>query len=393
MATVFTLRVRDSQAVAVDRGDLKRFGAYGVTFSTILPGGDGECKVRIPYRGSLARLTPPSYLGYNYRLDVTLGGIYLWSGRIEDVEFRKATDGYYWEVTARGYGMNLQDQAYTAVDVANKMSSTIVSDAITALAPQITAQSVTSTSFTFSNNGAITPQLMTVGMLLAWIARFGDSAFNPQQWYVYPDSDGTIRFTFEPRPTTTDVEGYLADFPDASFGLFGKNAYNRAVVRYNGGASYVTRNDSALQGAAPTGWNLIRTIVAVLPELNNVSAADANQAGDAMLKQFGTLRMAATSLRTPASAASMRLYDSNGSPLKPWEVKAGQLFRFRDVDPVDQPLTNLTWSNAFVVAGTTYDEDAQTLSITPEGFDNSADKLIARVDTLMRGRFGLSATA
>lgn len=391
MATAFDILVKDNQATPTPRGNLKRRGAYGLRFSTILPGGCAECTFNLPFEGNLQRLIIPTYLGFNYRVDVMDGGEFIWSGRMEDVVFHKGTDGYYFTVTARGYGMNLNDQMYTTQNVQGQVSSATISQAITDLAPQIGSVTITATGFTLNNAAAINLQMMTAGAVIAWAARYGDSAYNPQQWFVYPTSNGTIEFTFEARPTATDVEGYLSDFVEAEMGLFGKNAYNRAIIRYNSGGTYYQLDNTTQQGAGPTGWGVVRALNAVLPEIT--SSADAAQAANTMLSQFGTLRMAATSLRAPAGAKTLRLYDTNGAPVKPWSMKAGQLFRFRDVDPAQQAQTNLAWSNAFVIAGTEYDEDAQTVTLTPEGFDNSAEKLQAKVEYLLRGRYGLGGVA
>lgn len=389
--TNFALRVTDNQSPGVYRGNLRSNGAYGLQFSTQLSAGCAECSLKIPYTGTLNRLVIPSYLGYNYRLDVLDGGEYIWSGRIEDVGFHKGADGYYFTVKAKGYGVNLGDQMHTSYAAGAQSLDTVITNAITTLSPQIRAYNITATGFTLSS-ATVNLQDIYAGAVIAWAARYGNTAFSPQQWHVYPDpTTGAITFSFLPRPTSADVEGFLADFVEAEFALYGKNAYNRAQVRYNAGASYATRNNTTAQAAGPGGWGLIRELRVVLPEIT--SSVDAQQAGDAMLTQYGTLRMAATTLRTPAGENTMRMVDSNGIRIRPWKLKAGQLFRFRDVDPADVSMSNLSWSSAFVIAGTSYNEDTQTLDITPEGFDDSADKLLAKVDYLLRGRFGLGGTA
>lgn len=383
------INIRNNYTTPVNLGSARSLGAYGLRFSTMLPGGCGECTFNLPVSSFSAEdyLVPPSIWSYNNRVNLLDGGEMFWSGRMEDLELHKGTDGIYWTIRALGFGVNLMDQIYTTQDVRNVATGTVITNAVTSLAPQITAYSVSASGFTLSNVAAITLNTISAGAVVAWASRYGDSAFNPAQWYVYPDSDGTIRFTWEDRPTTAGIRALLADFHEADFALYGKNLYNR-IVSHTSGGSHVTRNNTTLQGGGELGgWNVIKTFVAVLPE--TAQAADHQQLGDALLTQFGTPRIAATSLRTQKAADQLTMVDTYGRQVNPFRIRAGQLMQFMDM-PTSAGLSNgIQWANTFVVAGTDYDEDSQTLTITPEGYDNSADKLLAKVDYLLRGRLGL----
>lgn len=391
MSEPIDIQVRDNQSTPARLGSAKARGAWGLRYSTILPGGCGECTFNLPANPN-SYMAPPSIWGYNYRVDLTVGGEYIWSGRMEDLELHKGADGVHWQIRALGYGINLNDQYYTTQAVNNVETSTIISSAVASLAPQIGATSITATGFTISNATAVTLKLVSAAAAIAWASRYGAvTTYNPQVWYVYPDSDGTIRFTFQDRPTSVSIKGMVADFDEADFALFGKNLYNRAVVQYNGAASTATVDKPALQAAGPAGWNIIKTFAMVLPEITQ--SADATQAANAMVTQFGTPRIAATSLRTSRTADQLNLLDSNGERVNPLRIRSGTLMQFLDMPNTDGAYQGIQWANTFVIAGTEYDEDTQTLTLTPEGYDNSAQKLMAKVEYLLRGRLGLTGVA
>ena len=395
MTEAIDIQVRDNQSTAVRLGSMKAAGAYGLRYSTVLPGGCGECTFNLPAKGNTATdyMVPPSAWGYNYRVDLVLAGEIIWSGRMEDLALQKSGDSVHWTIKALGYGVNLNDQVYTTQAVNNVETSTIISNAITSLAPQIGATSITASGYTITNTATVTLKLITAAAVIAWAAKYGDATFNPQVWYVYPDVDGTIRFTFADRPTTVSIIGLIADFEEADFALFGKNLYNKAQVQYNGGASVLTDNTTNLakQSAGPGGWGVIKTLIAVLPEISQ--SADATQAASAMMTQFGVPRIAATSLRTSRTVDQLNLKDSNGDRVNPLRIRAGSLMQMLDMPDTAGAYQGIQWANTFLIAGTDYDEDSQTLTLTPEGYDNSAQKLLAKVDYLLRGRLGLTGVA
>lgn len=367
-------------------------GVWGLRYTTVLPGGCGECTFNLPANPQRF-MSPPSIWGYNFRVDLYDAGDMFWSGRMEDLELHKGADGVHWTIRSLGYGINLNDQVYTSQNVGATETSTIISSAISSLAPQIGATSITATGFTLAS-ATVTMKMISAGAMIAWAAKYGAATtYDPQVWYVYPDSDGTIRFTFQDRPTTVSIKGLVADFEEADFALFGKNLYNVAQVQYNGAASTLTDSatNAAQQGAGPGGWGVVKHLIAVLPEITN--SADATQAAAAMMTQFGTPRIAATSLKTSRTIDQLNLRDSNNERVNPLRIRSGTLMQFLDMPDTAGEYQGIQWANTFLIAGTDYDEDSQTLTITPEGYDNSSQKLLAKVDYLLRGRLGLTGVA
>ena len=395
MSEPLDIQIWDNQAIRVRLGSAKQRGAYNLRYTTLLPGGCGECQWRWPAQVGTAAdyMVPPTLWGYNYRVDIVLAGEVIWSGRMEDLKLHKGADGVYWEVRALGFGVNLNDQVYTTQNVGAAETSTTITNAIATLAPQITAVSIDATGFSLTSP-TVNLKMITAAAVVAWAAKYGDvTTYNPQVWYVYPDSDGTIRFTFSDRPTTVSIKGMVADFDEADFALFGKNLYNVAQVQYNGGTSVLTDTTTmaARQAAGPDGWGVVKHLIAVLPEITN--SADATQAAAAMMTQFGVPRVAATSLKTSRTADQLTLRDSNGYRVDPLRIRAGTLMQFLDMPDTAGAYQGIQWANTFLIAGTDYDEDTQTLTITPEGYDNSSQKLLAKVDYLLRGRLGLTGVA
>lgn len=386
------IRVRNNYSPPVTLEAPRRMGAYGLRYSTQLPGGCAECTFNIPVSSQSAEdyMVPPSIFGYNYRVDLVDNSEVFWSGRMEDLELHKGTDGIYWTIRAVGFGVNLTDQVYQTQNVNNVETSTVIQNAVTSLAPQIASYSITASGFTLSNTAAITLRAMTAGAVVAWASRFGDASLNPQQWYVYPDSDGTIRFTWEDRPTTAAIQAMISDFHEADFALYGKNLFNRVVSQTANGVTYVQTETTAsqtLQQAGPAGWGIIKTFLAVLPE--TVNAIDHDQLGKTLLSQFGTPRIAATSLKTGKSVDQLNMRDTYGRVVDPIRIRAGTLMSFVDMPDTAGAYNGIQWNNTFVIAGTDYHEDTQTLTVTPEGYDNTAQKLFAKVEYLLRGRLGL----
>lgn len=372
----FAFSIFDTQSPAVSR-ELPRDRITGVRFTTVHPGGCGELSFRVPASTRVV----PIWAGYNFEVRVLDGGDVFWSGRMDDLTAHRGPDGEWWQVGVHGFAVNLDDQVYTSQDVNNTQTSTIVTNGLSSLTQQIDANSITATGFTLSAATAVNLKLLTAAQVAQWVKQFGDSSNNPQVWYVYPDTDGTVRFTLKDRPTTPDVVGSAADFTVVDFGLRGRQLANRVVVMYNAGASFVTVNDTTLQGAGPAGWNLIRTAIAVIPEITQ--SADATQAANAILTQVKSARMAASNL---ALKPPYRILDSNGQYLAPWRARAGTLFQFRDIDPAEGYLGTLAYNNSFLVAGTSFDEDSQALTITPESYDLTLEQIVARVRALLRGR-------
>jgi hypothetical protein len=354
-----------------DLGDLG-LDAEGVQFSTRSNGGCDMLTFKLPQRYDLV----PLWAGLNYRVNVKDSRSLFWSGRMEDFKAQSTPSGEYWNITAYGYGVNGDDQAYASQDVSNTETSVIISDAITALAPQIGATSITASGYTLSAATAITLKSLKAAAVWNWAARIGNSAQADMIWEVYPDADGTIRFTLKVRPTTVGYFLRASEFRGKDFGFVGRNVCNRVVVRYNAGANFVTREDTALQ----TLWGLIRSKEITYDELTQ--AVDANQLGDTVLAKYKVLRMSANKLE----AVDPFIIDANGQQEDPWRVRAGMLYQFEDVSPYQAAQTSLTFSNSFLGVATNYDEDRQTLTLTPESFEQEVTAATSHATQLLAGR-------
>lgn len=370
----FNIVVSNTQSVMLV--DLKH-EAQGVEFSTTIPGGDNMLTFRVPHSVNLV----PLWAGFNYRVDLYDSRGLFRSYRMEEFTAESTSNGgEFWNITCYGYGINGDDEVYTSQNVSNTQTSTIVSDAVTALMPQIGATSITASGYTLSAATAITLMNLTGAQIIQWAAQIGNSAQAPMIWYVYADSNGTIRLTLIPRPTTVGYTLRASEFGAKNFGFVGRGIANRVVVEYNGGAGFATREDTALQGAGPNGWNVIRTRKVVANELTQ--AADANQLGDTLLGLHKVLRMSATRL----TGVNPYIIDSNGQEVEPWRVNAGLLCQFEDVDSHQAAQTALSFSNSFLCVGTRYTEDTQTLELTPESWQAMIEAETARASRLLAGR-------
>ena len=371
--SAFGIRVVALNGTTFDLGQQ----VQGVHFTTQHPGGCAEFGCSIPAEFG-EQLAIPPYLGYNYRLDVTDSRGYVWSGRTAYPSLVRSRTGYQWRLGAKGYGVTLSDQLSTTTNAQNTATNTLLSNAL-ALAPSITASTITATGFTISNTAAVNLARVTPAMMASWIARFGDSNFDPQTMVVYPDNDGTIRLTFKPRPTTADITGAIYDSESAEIGGEESDFADKVTIQYNAGTSYVSASDSAL--IAKLG--LTKEYAAIIPEITQ--SVDATQAANAILEAKSQLRIAASG--PLVYRADAPLYDSNGTLLPAHRVRSGQIFRFIDVSPYESTPSNLAFFNSFMVAETSFDEDSQTLTITPESYALHLQRSVATVYSLIAGRY------
>lgn len=374
--------VRDNQSTPVSLGHIEN--AYGLSFTTILPGGCGYCTFRAPGRINVV----PTWANYGYEVRLLDGGVVFWAGRMEDIFGGFDMGGEFWEITAYGWGVHMDDQIDDTEDVANTVTSTAISNFITNWTSKFDVSTIAASGYTIANAGAVTLKLLHGRQMLAFLTRFGDSAFNTQQWHVYPQPNGDIEITVEDRPTTADIYLSLRYFESFRGGLYGERLANQVQVRYNGGASTATRNDTTLQGAGPAGWGFIRTFPIVVPEI--VSATDAAQIGDTVLTEAKTKRLGATALTLKRQAF---IIDPNGYRVEPWRVRAGDMVQIPDLMSATGAVGSLQWNNSFVIAGTRWDEDSQILQITPERHDLSLQEVVAKVKGLIRGRHSLAGSA
>ena len=351
--------------------------ATGVRFTTQHPGGCAEFSCLIPAEFG-EQLAIPPYVGYNYRVDVIDSNGYVWSGRMSYPALVRSLQGYAWRVNARCYGVSLSDQLSTTTNLQNTQTSDAIVTILTSLAPDIAATSITATGFTVSNTAAVNLARVTPAMLIAWAQRFGDSAYNPQTMTVYPDTDGTIRLTFGPRATSADVIGALSESESAEIGDEESDYANKVTVQYNSGASYVSVSDTTLSGQI----GLVKEYAIVIPEISQ--SVDATQAANAVLTAKSKLRIAASGPLVYRAGASLTLAAGTLTPIH--RVRSGQIFRFTDVDPYQSSASNLAFFNSFMIAQTSYDEDAQRLTITPESYLLYLQRSVATVYSLITGR-------
>ncbi len=346
----------------------------GLRFTTVIPGGCGEasCRLDTPTSGPFVI---PEFIRPNYRFDITRNGRYVWSGRLEAPHLHFGDSGAWWELVARGYGVVLSDAVTASTNARNTLSSTVVSNAVAGLSSFGTT-TITATGFTFTNTADITLSNFTTAQIISWAARFGDTSYNPQVWYVYPQDNGTVEFTFGPRPSAASVTGYVRDFDGCTFGYDMQDAGNKATIAYTGGNS--SQNNTTLQGVGPDGWNFTKELLRAIPELTN--ATDAAQAAQVLLTNYQNLRMAASSPMTYKRGRGFD--DANQYNLDPWFVRSGFLMQFVDIESAD-------FVNSFLIAGTQYDEDSQTLTITPESYAQLIDQSVATVEAVLSGVYAI----
>ena len=79
------------------------------------------------------------------------------------------------------------------------------------------------------------------------------------------------------------------------------------------------------------------------------------------------------------------LLDANGAEIDPWRVQAGTLCRIVDLVPASPGANTLAWNNSFRIQGTAWDEDSQTLTLTPETQSVTTDEVLAAIDEELRG--------
>lgn len=66
------------------------------------------------------------------------------------------------------------------------------------------------------------------------------------------------------------------------------------------------------------------------------------------------------------------------------------VLQFIDIIPVEgQVGAGLTYANSCLIVGTSYDEDGQTLAITPESFQSRFEYLFGKVFNVLSGEHGV----
>ena len=380
MADITKIVILDTQSPAVERADL-RAAVSGLRVETCMPGGCHICTFRV-----YAPITfVPTWvgLGYEVRLYDTLG--IFWAGRMTEAMAHRSGGADWWDITAYGFGVNLDDQLYTSQDVNGLGTSAIFSAMITALTQQIDVTTTSgATSHTLSAAAAVLLKMLPAKIIAGWLSKFSADLI----WYVYPQDDGDIEATLKDRPTTADLYIGLDDIEDYEGGLMGQSYANRVIVEYNAGAAADTVNDSAAQGAGPTGVGYIRAAYLYLPEVSQ--SVDATKAANALLSMSSTPRMASHAMELAPGA---RIIDSNGQRVDPWRVRSGQLLQVAGLVTETAALGELSWNNSCLLVHTSYDEEHDQLSLVPEGHDMSLDNIVALAASLLKGRHTTARSA
>lgn len=376
--SLYDIRIADVQSVPVTRDSFKS-DVGGLRFSDMSGGGHASCTFSFPSPTRSA--TIPSFLDFSYDLQIGREGKIVWRGRIEDFKRRRGEGGWpFFEVITEGYGVALREEFDTTRNVSGTETSTIVLNAITNLVPVISNYAITSTGFTLSGATAIPLSRMNAAAQIAWAARFGDSSDSSQMWHMYDDGEGSLVFTFKPRPVTPDWYLEEVDANDVSWGLSGFAAVNKVRANYNAGASYAMDEDSLLQGAGPEGWGRIIELMTVIPEITQ--SVDADKVISVLLSNYKLLRMRAEAATFDATAV---FRDSVGRKRNIWEIRANDLVQLVDVSSAAAPGTDLSFSNSFLVVEKEYNEDDNTVSLTPESFDTMLEQSLAKVYNVLGG--------
>jgi hypothetical protein len=353
--------------------NLKSLGAFNLRMSNASPIGHLSATFKVPAVGNEPRGgVPQIFTPYN-DLRIYDGAECCWRGRLARAQFTVTNEGRWWELTADGYGAHLGDPIVQTFNFRNLQSSAAVSTLISTYATAIDSTDITATSRTFDNSADITLRGRSLAGLIAFAALLGNSSDKDQLWDVYADRLSAARvFRFGPRPSSAAYYVSSGAFDEAQWGYDIQTAFNRVEGDYNAGASFATTaNDTAAQ----TRWAVVKALVVQAHSL--VSSTDANNMVNVLLSKLATLRMDATHLRAIGNANSILITDSDRQRVAPWFVRAGYLMQLQDVLPGLQPAGAADFNNLFLVGRSEYDEDAQTWTVTPEGFHLTMQRMFA----------------
>ena len=355
----------------VNIGSYSAVPLQGLVLTTNSPGGCGQLTGKLEYRPPYAPLLA---LRENDRVEVFDAGGLVWRGRLEEKGADIQAGAAVWDFVALGYAASLRDQEYTtattfAGGTAIEAIFTTVRDD---LCPDISTDNslVVATGRTLAGVsadmiGKTAQDVMDAAM------QIGDSAGQRLYWHIWEGVRGAnqeAQLELIARPTTPEYVVGLEQGARVTIRWALSRLANRIVVRWGAGPTYTTRNDTASQAASPDGYGVTK-IMHVQQDLVN-TATDAQNVGDALLAQFARVRAVASRIVIPSTA---QIGTAGGGVVLPWRVRAGRMIRVRDLRPS-------SWGGEgydFVIAGTSWDEDAQTLTVTPEGRDEVAH-MIAR---------------
>jgi hypothetical protein len=365
-----------------------------LNYSTVEPGGCEQASFHIPVAFVDRTLITPPFLQMFYQLRILdeLGCV--WIGRLEEIGLDIDENGGQWAITAYGYGVRANDQVKDVVSITKDDNSIYTSAAghtgwvywaMQNLMPAIQSYNITATGYTFA--GAATLNNLTAGGLIAYMRAFGTSGQQPVQFTVYPSNDGTIVGTVRPQPTAADLRSRLQDFGKASFKASGRAYANRVQTSYQSYAHTNIQNSTLQQLPFPNGVAFVKTLSAVAGEFSN--ATDVAQLSSTLLNWATAIRLSAAGTYTTGGSTRFRDESSGQWNVTPRRVRAGQYMAISDMVTLSTGSTNLAFNNSFIIARTRWDEDSNTLTITPENFESAAERAWAQVRGTLMGRFTL----
>ncbi|MCX6022955.1 MAG: hypothetical protein NTZ05_14735, partial [Chloroflexi bacterium] len=170
----FDILIYGTESSPVYRGNLGP-RAVGLRLSWIHPGGCDTCAFRVYAPINFV----PAWIGKFFKVLVVDGGEVIWAGRLEEPLAHLGPDGRYWNIAAKGYAVNLDDQSYVSENVRNTPTGDIVAGVITDLTQQIAATSITATGYTISNAADVNLTSLKAHAAVNWARTFGDSSYNP----------------------------------------------------------------------------------------------------------------------------------------------------------------------------------------------------------------------
>lgn len=338
--------------------------AEGLTTSTIMPGGLLSARFRVK------RTVKLDYPDLQYLYDARISdseGVF-WRGRLDRWRGVFEPRSEYIEITA--VQANADDQIYdTKTFTSGTAIETCVSTVLSDLMPKVTTSSLAATSRTLNANLTVTAK--RAREVLALLASFGNSSNAALQWGVWPDgANAAYQLVLEARPTTP---AYFVDLADINLTLgFDGAAYaNKQRVLYNSGASWASATDSA----AVTTMGLTRE-APVIEAPDVTDATDAGRIASTAVALKAVLRVTA---ETGTISNPWAVLDANRMPVALHRVRAGKVLGISGILPSGQGGAYSFDRNALYIAGTEYDAESHTLTLTFEGFGTTLEGMMARL--------------
>jgi hypothetical protein len=350
--------------LVVNIGNYSELPTQGLTMTTISPGGCGE--LRFSYE------TRPPYLGLidlveNDRVEVFDSQGLIWRGRLEVRRPKIAYGSGIWQITALGYAASLRDRVYHGVTFWNAGTAieTIFTDVRNALCPDISTSNalITATGRTLNGssrdvNGQGAQEIYEQARII------GNSAYQTLYWHVWEGPPGIANkaeLELVGRPSTPAYHIGLVQGAEVDLEWNLSNLYNRILIKWGTGTDHTQVDHLDSQAARPLGYGVVRTKYIVSDLINNFT--DAQNAGGSILNETYRVRAMAHAIRIPGTAL---IEDAAGSRVPPWRVRAGGIVRIRELKAGGIAIQDYD----FLVAQTTWDEDAGILTLTPEGLED-----------------------